>query len=117
MTNNDQIHRSRDSQRKLIMEELKFFTPLEAGAIETHEIFLDYKSAGFTSEEALTLVGIMFVVVIATFEWSSLKIINKIPRADLLVIVAVTLITVFTDLAIAVVCGVIISSLPKNSLV
>ncbi|MDA0617685.1 MAG: SulP family inorganic anion transporter, partial [Proteobacteria bacterium] len=58
-----------------------------------------------------TLVGIMFVVVIATFEWSSLKIINKIPRADLLVIVAVTLITVFTDLAIAVVCGVIISSL------
>lgn len=58
-----------------------------------------------------TLVGIMFVVVIATFEWSSLKIINKIPRADLLVIIAVTVITVLTDLAIAVVCGVIISSL------
>jgi hypothetical protein len=61
VTNNDQIHRSRDSQRKLIMEELKFFTPLEAGAIETHEIFLAYKSAGFTSDEALTLVGIMFL--------------------------------------------------------
>lgn len=43
------------------MEELKFFTPLEAGAIETHEIFLAYKSAGFTSDEALTLVGIMFL--------------------------------------------------------
>lgn len=58
-----------------------------------------------------TLIGIMFVVVIATFEWSSFKIINKIPRADLLVILIVTIITVFTDLAIAVICGVIISSL------
>ena len=43
------------------MEGLKFFTPLEAGAIETHEIFLAYKSAGFTSDEALTLVGILLM--------------------------------------------------------
>lgn len=58
-----------------------------------------------------TLTGIMFVVVIATFEWSSIKIINKIPKADFLVIIAVTVITVLTDLAIAVISGVIISSL------
>ena len=43
------------------MEELEFLTPLETGAIETHEIFLSYKRAGFTSEEALTLVGILLI--------------------------------------------------------
>ena len=43
------------------MEKLEFLTPLETGAIETHEIFLSYKSAGFTSEEALTLVGILLM--------------------------------------------------------
>ena len=43
------------------MEGLEFVTPLETGAIETHEIFLAYKSAGFTPDEALTLVGIMFM--------------------------------------------------------
>ena len=43
------------------MEDLEFCTPLESGAIETHEIFLAYKSAGFTSDEALTLIGIMLL--------------------------------------------------------
>ena len=43
------------------MEDLEFCTPLESGAIETHEIFLAYKSAGFTPDEALTLVGIMLM--------------------------------------------------------
>ena len=43
------------------MEELEFLTPLETGAIETHEIFLAYKGVGFTSEEALTLVGILLM--------------------------------------------------------
>ena len=43
------------------MEELEFLTPLEVGAIETHEIFLAYKGAGFTPDEALTLVGIMLM--------------------------------------------------------
>ncbi len=58
-----------------------------------------------------TLVGVMFVVVIATFKWSSFKMFNKIPSSDFIVIVVVTVTTVFTDLAIAVVCGVVISSL------
>lgn len=57
------------------------------------------------------LVGVMFMVVIHTFEWSSLRIINKIPKSDAFVIVLVSAVTVFTDLAIAVVVGVIVSAL------
>ncbi len=57
------------------------------------------------------LVGVMFVVVIATFEWSSLRIMHKIPRSDAFIIVLVSAVTVVTDLAIAVVVGVIVSAL------
>ena len=57
------------------------------------------------------LVGVMFVVVIATFEWTSLRLWNKIPRSDMFVIVAVSVITVMFDLAIAVASGVVISAL------
>ncbi len=58
-----------------------------------------------------SLVGIMFVVVIGTFEWASLKIINKAPKEDVFVMILVTIVTVFTDLAIAVIVGVIVSAL------
>ncbi len=57
------------------------------------------------------LVGVMFMVVIGTFAWSSLRIINKIPRTDAFVLILVSSVTVFFDLAIAVICGVIYSSL------
>jgi SulP family sulfate permease len=57
------------------------------------------------------LVGVMFIVVIGTFEWASLRLWGKIPRSDLIVVVAVTGVTVWQDLAIAVVVGVIISAL------
>jgi len=57
------------------------------------------------------LVGVMFIVVIATFEWSSLRIIRKIPLTDAFVLVLVSAVTVFTDLAVAVVVGVIVSAL------
>ena len=57
------------------------------------------------------LVGVMFIVVISTFEWTSLRIIKKIPKSDAFVIVLVSLITVFEDLAIAVLVGVIVSAL------
>lgn len=57
------------------------------------------------------LIGVMFVVVIGTFEWSSFRIMNKIPRADAFVLVLVSAVTVFTDLAVAVVVGVIVSAL------
>ncbi|MDE4190710.1 SulP family inorganic anion transporter [Phaeobacter gallaeciensis] len=57
------------------------------------------------------LVGVMFMVVIGTFAWNSLKIMTKVPLMDAFVIVLVTVVTVMTDLAIAVVVGVIVSAL------
>ena len=57
------------------------------------------------------LVGVMFMVVIGTFAWKSLTILRKVPLADALVIVLVTVTTVLTDLALAVVVGVIVSAL------
>lgn len=57
------------------------------------------------------LVGVMFMVVIGTFAWNSLRIMTKIPLTDALVIIIVTGVTVWKDLAIAVVVGVIISAL------
>ena len=57
------------------------------------------------------LVGVMFMVVIGTFEWSSLRLLNKIPGSDMLVIVIVSAVTVFADLAIAVLVGIVVSAL------
>ena len=57
------------------------------------------------------LVGVMFIVVFSTFEWSSFRIFNKIPYQDAFVLVLVSAVTVATDLAIAVVVGVIVSAL------
>lgn len=57
------------------------------------------------------LVGVMFVVAQQTFAWGSLRVLGKVPRNDALVIIAVTAITVFTDLAIAVLCGIVIAAL------
>jgi SulP family sulfate permease len=57
------------------------------------------------------LVGVMFIVVIGTFEWSSFRILGKVPKADAFVIILVSGVTVYSDLAIAVVVGVIVSAL------
>ncbi len=58
------------------------------------------------------LVGVMFMVAIGTFEWASLKVFGKMPLTDVIVMVIVTLITVFLhNLALAVLIGVIISAL------
>ena len=57
------------------------------------------------------LVGVMFMVVIGTFAWSSFRILHKIPMSDAFVLVAVSAITVWYDLALAVIAGVIISAL------
>jgi SulP family sulfate permease len=57
------------------------------------------------------LVGIMFMVAIGTFEWSSFARISKMPKSDAFVLVTVTGITIVEDLAIAVISGVIISAL------
>ena len=57
------------------------------------------------------LVGVMFMVVLGTFEWSSLRLLGKIPATDMFIIVLVSAVTVATDLAIAVIVGVIVSAL------
>lgn len=57
------------------------------------------------------LVGVMFMVVIGTFAWSSFRILHKIPVADAIVLIAVSAITVWQDLAVAVIAGVIMSAL------
>ncbi len=57
------------------------------------------------------LTGVMFMVVIGTFEWSSFRIMGKIPRSDAFILILVSGVTVATDLAIAVIVGVIVSAL------
>ena len=58
------------------------------------------------------LVGVMFMVVIGTFEWSSLRTFGRVPFSEIIVILAVTLVTVFVhNLALAVFVGIIFSAL------
>ncbi len=57
------------------------------------------------------LVGVMFMVVLGTFAWSSLTILHRVPSHDAFVIILVTIVTVYSDLAVAVVVGVIVSAL------
>ena len=57
------------------------------------------------------LVGVMFMVVIGTFEWSSFRIIRKVPKSDAFVIILVSVVTVIEDLAIAVIAGLIASAI------
>ncbi len=58
------------------------------------------------------LVGVMFMVVIGTFEWATLRTFGRVPLSEIFVIIAVTLITVFMhNLALAVLTGVILSAL------
>ena len=57
------------------------------------------------------LVGVMFMVVVGTFEWQSLRYRNRIPMQDIVVIIVVSVVTIFADLATAVITGVILSAL------
>jgi SulP family sulfate permease len=57
------------------------------------------------------LVGVMFMVVIGTFEWSSFRVLPSVPKMDAFIIVLVSAITVLQDLAIAVLVGIIVSAL------
>ncbi len=75
-------------------------------------IFILYASSLIEAIPIAVLVGVMFMVVIGTFEWGSLRLLGKIPLADWVIIVAVTAITVISDnLALAVIVGVILSAL------
>lgn len=58
------------------------------------------------------LVGVMIMVAIGTFEWASFKVIGRMPLSDVIVMIIVTLVTIFLhNLALAVLIGVIISAL------
>jgi SulP family sulfate permease len=73
--------------------------------------FILFASGWIEKIPLAALIGVMFMVVIGTFSWSSLRIIRKIPKSDAFVLILVSAITVLTDLAIAVVVGVIVSAL------
>lgn len=57
------------------------------------------------------LVGVMFVVAQQTFAWASLRVLHKVPKSDVLAIIAVTVVTVLTDLAAAVMFGIVIAAI------
>jgi sulfate permease, SulP family len=57
------------------------------------------------------LVGLMFFVSEKTFEWGSLQALRKVPRHDAIIVVGVSVITVLTDLAVAVLAGIVFAAL------
>jgi len=74
-------------------------------------IFILFASGLIEQVPIAALVGVMFMVVIGTFAWSSFRILPKIPKMDAFVLILVSGMTVYFDLAIAVIVGVIISAL------
>jgi len=74
-------------------------------------IFIMFASDLIAMVPVAALVGLMFMVVVGTFEWGSFNLLTKVPREDSFVGILVATVTVFTDLATAVVIGVIASAL------
>ena len=74
-------------------------------------VFILFASGLIERIPIAALVGVMFMVVIGTFAWSSFRILHKIPRADALVLITVSLVTVFQNLAVAVIVGIVMSAL------
>ena len=74
-------------------------------------VFILFASGLIEQIPLAALVGVMFMVVIGTFAWQSLTILRRIPLTDALVMGLVTVVTVMSDLAIAVLVGVIVSAL------
>jgi SulP family sulfate permease len=75
-------------------------------------VFVMFGSGLIEKVPMAALTGLMIMVSIGTFEWASLKTFTKMPKSDILVMVLVTLVTVFRhNLAEAVIYGVIIAAL------
>ncbi len=75
-------------------------------------VFIMFGSSLIEKVPMAALTGLMIMVAIGTFEWASLRTFTKFPKSDILVMVLVTLVTVFLhNLALAVLIGVIISAL------
>ena len=80
-------------------------------AAATLLIFILFAAPYIEMVPIAALVGVMFMVVIGTFAWSSFGILHKIPKSDAFVLILVSGLTVVFDLAIAVMVGVIVSAL------
>ncbi len=74
-------------------------------------VFILFASGLIERIPVAALVGVMFVVVLGTFEWTTFRMIGRVPKADIFVTVLVAVITVVSDLAVAVIVGVIVSAL------
>ena len=75
-------------------------------------VFVVYGSGLIERVPMAALTGLMIMVALGTFEWASLRTFRRMPKSDVLVMVLVTLVTVFLhNLALAVLVGVIISAL------
>ena len=73
--------------------------------------FILFGSAWIEKIPLAALIGLMFVVSEKTFEWGSFRLFGKVPTPDIVVGLTVAIVTVFTDLAIAVIVGIVISAL------
>ncbi len=74
-------------------------------------LFILFGSTYIEMIPVAALVGLMFMVVVGTFAWSTFSVLDKIPIADVVIILLVTVTTVMYDLAVAVITGVIVSAL------
>jgi len=75
-------------------------------------VFIMFGSSLIEKVPMAALTGLMIMVAIGTFEWASLRTFTKFPKSDILVMVLVTLVTVYLhNLALAVLIGVIIAAL------
>ncbi len=75
-------------------------------------VFIMFGATFIEKMPMAALTGLMIMVAIGTFEWASLRTFNKMPKSDVLVMVLVTLVTIFLhNLALAVLVGVVISAL------
>ncbi|GAB1232602.1 SulP family inorganic anion transporter [Ferrigenium sp. UT4] len=73
--------------------------------------FILFASSWIEMIPLAALIGLMFVVAEKTFEWGSFNLFGKVPKTDIVVGLTVAVVTVLTDLAIAVIVGIIISAL------
>ena len=75
-------------------------------------VFIMFGSGLIERVPMAALTGLMIMVAIGTFEWASIRAINKFPKSDIFVMVMVTLVTALLhNLALAVIIGVIIAAL------
>lgn len=75
-------------------------------------VFIMFGSSLIEKMPMAALTGLMIMVAIGTFEWISVRMINKMPKHDIFVGITVAVVTVLLhNLALAVLIGVIISAL------